>query len=357
MSSLLANLARISSQVFKLGMFLVLVFTVWASLSVEGTHTDVNHATSIQIQIGSQEVHAATDLQIANSSAASPALKAADGRTSTTPPADGKTGNGLLEFANGAVSFIFMLFNPLLMLAGWLLTPDWVFGEVFGLRPILHQLWVLISNVVYIIFAFMLIGIAFMNIFGSDNSAWQIKTKLPKLIIGVITVPFTWFLVSAVTSIASILTASVIQMPADLLTGAAADLKFSIPATCTLNYKNVVSSQTTKEGTGNLYECSKERKEQKIGDFFKSEKSAYGVLTVYAYSIFNLDDLKTVKEFNFESMKTVTNVGLQVVVGLVFFVVFAILLLAIVAALFSRAVMLWIYAIFSPVFSLNYFFE
>lgn len=36
---------------------------------------------------------------------------------------------------------------------------------------------------------------------------------LPKLITGILIVPFTWFIVSAVLSISNILTASVIQLP------------------------------------------------------------------------------------------------------------------------------------------------
>lgn len=39
------------------------------------------------------------------------------------------------------------------------------------------------------------------------------KTMLPKLVTGMLIVPFTWFIVSAVLSISNILTASVIQLP------------------------------------------------------------------------------------------------------------------------------------------------
>lgn len=39
------------------------------------------------------------------------------------------------------------------------------------------------------------------------------KKMLPKLVMGMLIVPFTWFIVSAVLSISNILTASVIQLP------------------------------------------------------------------------------------------------------------------------------------------------
>ncbi|MFZ4461589.1 MAG: hypothetical protein ACOYN2_03500 [Patescibacteria group bacterium] len=129
------------------------------------------------------------------------------------------------------------------------MTPDWVFGEVFGFRPVLHQFWVLISNIVYVIFAFLLVGIAFMNIFGSEQSAWQMKTKLPKLIIGIISVPFTWFFVSAITSVASLLTASVIQIPGDMITDAGTKaITINVPSKCSIDFTKSAVNQAAESG-------------------------------------------------------------------------------------------------------------
>ena len=40
--------------------------------------------------------------------------------------------------------------------------------------------------------------------------------------------------------------------------------------------------------------------------------------------------------------------------GIIFFVIFGILVIAIIYALFSRALMLWLYAMFSPIFALTF---
>lgn len=53
-------------------------------------------------------------------------------------------------------------------------------------------------------------------------------------------------------------------------------------------------------------------------------------------------------------IKDVTDIVKKLGFGIVFFIVFGILVIAIVYALFSRALMLWMYAIFSPIFALNY---
>jgi hypothetical protein len=43
------------------------------------------------------------------------------------------------------------------------------------------------------------------------------KTMLPKLVTGMLMVPFTWFIVSAVLSVSNVLTASVISLPMETI--------------------------------------------------------------------------------------------------------------------------------------------
>lgn len=106
----------------------------------------------------------------------------------------------------------------------------------------------MISNIVYVIFAFLLVGIAFMNIFGGSDSHWKIKAKLPKLIIGIVSVPFTWFLVSAVSSIAAILTASVLQLPYDMLKDTASiNQRFEMPTKCSFDFTKKKESEAGSE--------------------------------------------------------------------------------------------------------------
>jgi hypothetical protein len=44
------------------------------------------------------------------------------------------------------------------------LDPEFTNGKVFNLTEKLHGIWILVANVVYFIFAFILIWIALMNI-------------------------------------------------------------------------------------------------------------------------------------------------------------------------------------------------
>ncbi len=82
-----------------------------------------------------------------------------------------------IDGLNMVIAFVSFLYVPFSMLASWLISPDWTFGDFMGLRPTLHNLWVFVSNTVYVIFAAMLIVVAIANIFGQSDS-YAIKKML-----------------------------------------------------------------------------------------------------------------------------------------------------------------------------------
>lgn len=101
------------------------------------------------------------------------------------------------------------------MMAGWLMSPDWTSGDMFGIRPLLHSLWVIIANVTYFIYAILLIFIALGTIFNSDKYGY--KQLLPRLALGIMLVPLTWWFIQFIISLSSIMTASVMNIPMETL--------------------------------------------------------------------------------------------------------------------------------------------
>lgn len=91
------------------------------------------------------------------------------------------------------------------------MTPDWTSGDFFGMRPVLHSLWVTIANITYFIYAVLLIFIALATIFNSDKYGY--KQLLPKLALGILLVPLTWWFIQFIISLSTIVTASVINIP------------------------------------------------------------------------------------------------------------------------------------------------
>ncbi|USN59058.1 MAG: hypothetical protein H6767_03045 [Candidatus Peribacteria bacterium] len=94
----------------------------------------------------------------------------------------------------------------------------------------------MVSNIIYFIFAFLLIWIAFMNIIGKEGDTYQLKTALPKFIVGVLIVPFSWFFVQFVLSLSAILTASALTLPSDTFPDYNAGIsKIDVYKECTIN--------------------------------------------------------------------------------------------------------------------------
>lgn len=77
--------------------------------------------------------------------------------------------DGFVGIFNLLLGVITVLVTPFVMFAGWLLSPDWVSGRIFGLQKPMYDLWRTIANIVYFIYAMALIIIAIATIFNSQN--------------------------------------------------------------------------------------------------------------------------------------------------------------------------------------------
>jgi hypothetical protein len=102
---------------------------------------------------------------------------------------------------NIVLGILTAIVSPAIFLASWLMSPDWTSGDLFQLRPIIHNLWIMVSNVTYFIYAILLIFIALATIFNSQNYGY--KVLLPKLALGIILVPLTWWFVQFIISLST----------------------------------------------------------------------------------------------------------------------------------------------------------
>ena len=236
---------------------------------------------------------------------------------------------------------------------------------------------------VYVIFAAMLIVVAIANIFGQSDS-YAIKKMLPRFIIGVIMVPFTWWIVSASLSVSSYLTALVIRMPADtIMRTGTPDPFIQYPWKCLLDFRTTDSSK--------IFTCQKDdMKNQTFSKYLLQSQNAYGIIPLYAYNIFKIDDLdrfkqvlmsQETKETAYMNMTSeqkaafdsanasdksmmlqvgiiataIGKIAVQLSMSVLFAIVFIVILIALVLVLFTRVIRMWMYAIFSPLFALKYF--
>lgn len=134
------------------------------------------------------------------------------------PQSDSDVIRAIVQILNIVFTLITFLLTPAVILAGWLLSPDWTMGDFFGLRPYFINVWVLVSNLVYIIFALMLLWMAVMQIFSSESN-YAFKKKLPRFLVGIMIVPFTWLIVSWTLSFANQAVAAVLSIPSGAIGG------------------------------------------------------------------------------------------------------------------------------------------
>lgn len=275
------------------------------------------------------------------------------------------------------------------------LYPGWVNGTLFGLQDYLREMWILVSNIVYFIFAFVLIAIAFMNIIWKWEGTWELKQAMPKFIVWVLIVPFSWFLVQFILSISAILTVGVLTLPYDsfsdheLFTKALDNTELAGEKICkdiVISFNgdfkgangedNTTEIGSTDQDNGEVNEinenikCKNEDGEVSIKELLTGEdedgnassnaawlqNSVFGIISIYSYGILKIHDLDSLTWKDLETVETIADLVFKIVFDILFIAVYLLLMIALLLALFVRGVRLWIYMMLSPVFGLLYFF-
>jgi hypothetical protein len=134
----------------------------------------------------------------------------------------GETINELLRQLQTGLNVIFQLiqtiFWPILLIIGGLLGNDLLFSS--GMEDRLLDVWVEIRNFVNIGFVVILIGIAIYNVSGMVNrEELMLKTILPKFVIALILVNFSFIGMKIVLDTTNVLTNAVFAMPASIEEG------------------------------------------------------------------------------------------------------------------------------------------
>jgi hypothetical protein len=183
-----------------------------------------------------------------------------------------------------------VIISPVIIFAGWLLSPDWSSGDLFGLRAPMHSMWIIVSNIVYFIYAILLIIIALATIFGKDTFSY--KVMLPKLALGILMVPFTWWFVQWTISLSTIVTASVVSIPMETMKDQYPESNGYlnnkiIPGTYTVS--SLDSEKATKNKKADCpTDCIS------IQDILNHDGGIYNTLLIYAYNVFKIQDYKNI---------------------------------------------------------------
>ncbi len=218
-----------------------------------------------------------------------------------------------------------------------------------------------------------------MNIIGKgEGNVWELKQALPKFIVGILIVPFSWFLVQFILSVSSILTVWVLTLPYDAFGEQklfknvlddetekyCTDIVISLSAEASKIEWSTALWGSTGEELGEIIRCEKDGAQKTLKEILSGQdangdgvnNSIYGIISVYTYGILSLDQLDTITGADLSTIKGLADLVLTILFDILFVVIYLLLMIALFLALLVRGIRLWIFMMLSPVFWLLYFF-
>jgi hypothetical protein len=297
----------------------------------------------------------------------------------TNQPATSSAAWAATEAASTAMRWVASILAILTSLVTLFMHPGWYTGEIFDINVYLKEIWILVSNVVYFVFAILLVWVALMNIIWKWGD-YELKKQLPKFIVGILIVPFSWFIVQFLVSLASVLTAAVLSLPYDTFKNyesmAKLNTEVKVPKECKINLWGAINNASSagssswwwqQAGWVKAIDCGDKWSWQTIQQMMEwsgdskdlTQSSVFGVIQIYTFWILQFEWMDTIMQGDIMSLawiKNLTNLSLKAIMNLLFVLVYLILLFALFLALFVRWIQIWIYMMISPLFWLFYYF-
>lgn len=130
-----------------------------------------------------------------------------------TNPEQEKVLKERIYFIIEAQKWLNALIWPVLVMTGDLMNNNILFGA--GMDERLREIWIPIRNLINLFFVLAMVGIAIYNILGvgDDNDAYSIKQILPKMIIAIIAVNFSFLGIKVFLDGINVLTTSIFALP------------------------------------------------------------------------------------------------------------------------------------------------
>lgn len=255
--------------------------------------------------------------------------------------------NSFLKVINEVLKVVVLMVWVLTSIVWYFLSPGWTTWLDLWFTPKLKDMWILVSNVVYFIFAFLFIWIAFMNIIWKDGDTYQLKQAIPRFIIWVLIVPFSWLIVQFTISIAWILSAAVLSLPFDSFP----EFNVRMERVNICNNANLIT-----EWNSFKFDCE-DNNRISFSEILNTQNGVYSILLVYTYGIFGLESIMDYTQSLNSTTSTLVHLAWHMWFSALMLVVYFLLLVSLFLALFVRWIYMWLFSVMSPVFGLLFFFK
>lgn len=233
------------------------------------------------------------------------------------------------------------------ILAGKLMTNEFVYGSILWLDRYLFLMWNIMKNLANFVLGFIFLVVVLKSFFSGEPAA-AVKEYLPKILIWWVLVQASWFLLAALIDISTILTVSVGSFPSTLLWSSLyqtsfAELKESLP-------KNSICLDTQSY---KLAECADETQndiqkaniqDSDINEIVQNVAEPSGPLLFLWLSVLRLNEFTYIPD----SAKTWDTITFATFLQFILMLAFIIPMVILVVTNAMRVFWIWIWAVFSP---------
>lgn len=148
--------------------------------------------------------------------------------------------SGLQKVISVGLGIVHAVFWPICLMIGSLMDNDLIFGPGIGER--LREIWVTMRNIVNIVFVFVLLVVAFYNVTGMGGEGnLALKTILPKFIMALIAVNFSFLGCKVILDAANVVSTSVYDIAGTVEGYDAETIKRDMEKTICTNPKYLIS--------------------------------------------------------------------------------------------------------------------
>lgn len=247
---------------------------------------------------------------------------------------------------------------PVLLMIGGLLKNDILFSA--GMEETMLTIWTNIRNIVNILFVIVLLGIAFYNVLGGGAQDYHWKTILPKFIIALVAVNFSFLGVKVVLDGVNVVTTALFALPgaverdlkAEDVTNLNKDACEGIYGK--ENYEQSIAdaekeSQNQGENSPKPF-CDKNKSFTKEGQEFFSKFDSNNAAIVMAVNLAQINLLDVVNV----TQPDLKNLAINVMFSVILYVVYAISFVVLLIILLTRMVVLWVAMVLSPLIAFSF---
>lgn len=250
---------------------------------------------------------------------------------------------------------------PFLILIGNLLQGDLIFGG--PMESTLLKVWVNVRNIVNILFALLLVGIALYNVVGGFKQDFHLKEVMPKFIIGLILVNFTFLGIKAALDGINVIATGIFALPRAI--GYTLNRETIEDRFCRALYTNdnkVYAPPAGKDGLcttagsgekahlkGSVDSNGKpiDNGMDNINNYFDNI-NARNVAVVLAINFQNIDLINDVSSGLSGQEASIKNLVVNVILSVLLYVVYGSAFIALFIVLLVRVIVLWVLVVLSP---------